>query len=308
MATNEIRTEPLTSANLPEAASLWPDRVGYSTAEFGRALGAATTLLREQRAIGTVFRVGSVARAFGMSAFVRSQFADEYLQEPHPQVGKRLLLETAASRSPVLSHKEVGRGNAEGGLDLIVVGTHIAARANADRWELFGTLLQSFIQVHAGYRLRRIINEVFGDADVADVRAAGVFTVAAEFDGIGAGSLKSLVATLTIEEAVERRSTLLPMFLYRPPRLHLNATEQELLRAALEGGTDEALAAKCGVSLSGIKARWTRIQQKASRHLAEPSEHMRPRRNGRGRGAQTRHILLRYVRNNPSELTPYSHS
>lgn len=306
MAPGEILNEPLTWENLPEAIPLWPDRPLYSDAEFMRAMESAATLLRQRRAIGTLFRVGSQPRALGMSVFVRRSFADDYLKSPHPQLGKRVLLDAFAAHSPVLTQKEVGRSNFSGGLDLVVAATNLDATTTADRWQLFGTIFQCFIHAHAGYRLRRILHEVFGSANIDDVRVAGVFTKVAEFRNTGsARALCSLLGTLTIDEAIERRSTLLPMFLYRPPRMHLSASDQELLLAALEGGTDETLAARIGISTSGVKARWTRIQQKASKSIPEqfPCAQRAPR--GSARGAQIRHIILRYVRNNPSELTPY---
>jgi hypothetical protein len=93
------------------------------------------------------------------------------------------------------------------------------------------------------------------------------------------------------------------MFLYHPPRMLLRSPEQELLLAALVGGTDEALATRLGISLSGVKARWSRIHAKAAKQIAEllPAR----KREGAARGGQIKHIILRYVRDNPSELTPY---
>jgi hypothetical protein len=97
----------------------------------------------------------------------------------------------------------------------------------------------------------------------------------------------------------------LPMFVYSPPVIRFTEAERELLRIAISGGTDEWMSSHLGLSLSAVKARWIRIQERAMRRLPELfAGSPAASRPGR-RGAQTRHILLHYVRRMPCELTPY---
>jgi hypothetical protein len=129
--------------------------------------------------------------------------------------------------------------------------------------------------------------------------------VVGQFDDIVPG-LKSVVGMLTRERAVAQTSVMMMAFDYDPPQLRLTAAERELLTAALDGATDDALARRLGVPLTSVKARWTRIEQRAVCHCPELFRHVPSPRHADKRGAQTRHLVLEYLRANPSELTPYA--
>jgi hypothetical protein len=211
MPASDIHTEPLTPANLREAIPLWPDRAAYRADEFARVLESASTLLAQKRARGVLIRQRGRVRGVGMSVFTHRAFTDAYLRQPHAQLGKRILLEAPAPVWPVLTVRDIGYGNAHEWLDLAVTMTELRPETPEDRWRLLGGIIQSFMDVHAGYRLRRIVNEVFGTQSIEDVRAGGSFATLQFFDNIdGRSSLCSLLATITLEEAVERRSLFLP--------------------------------------------------------------------------------------------------
>jgi hypothetical protein len=118
--------------------------------------------------------------------------------------------------------------------------------------------------------------------------------------------MRSLVGTVTREQAAAWSNPILALFTYSPPKLRFTAPEQRLLSEALAGGTDETLSAHLGIPLSAVKARWTRIQERVMRFAPDLFANLRvaPHRD-RGRGVQTRHLILRYLRDHPSELTPY---
>jgi hypothetical protein len=138
------------------------------------------------------------------------------------------------------------------------------------------------------------------------VARGGSFTEVRQFDlhEPGGQVISSGVFVLDREDAVARRSPLLPLFTYSPPRVWFTPPEQQLLRAALSGMTDEGLRMKLGVATSTVKARWTRIQQRVSARLPELRAHL-SKGPANGRGPQIRHLILDYVRRNPSELTPH---
>ena len=74
------------------------------------------------------------------------------------------------------------------------------------------------------------------------------------------------------------------------------------------GFTQEELATIAGLSVHAVKATWTRVL----RRIAEKdgllcSRIGALRGDGPRRGAQVRHLIVEYVRHNPSELTPYAH-
>jgi hypothetical protein len=117
--------------------------------------------------------------------------------------------------------------------------------------------------------------------------------------------MRSLLGTVTREQAAARTSPMLALFAYSPPRLHFTPAEQRVLSEALGGAVDETLSARLGIPLSAVKARWTRIQERVVRYAPELVAAVRHGR-GYGRGNQRRHLILNYVRDHPSELTPYA--
>ncbi len=177
-----------------------------------------------------------------------------------------------------------------------------------DAWPLLlGTLLANFIDVHRGYHMARLFGETFGADGVDIVTRSGAWATLypSDLTTRDGEMLPSAVYSLTRAQARAQWSPLLPMFAYSPPRILFTHPERELLQAALSGGTDDVLAARLGVAVSAVKARWMRIQHR----VLDRAPHLMPKSDAvhasGARGAQTRHVLLEFVRNNPAELTPY---
>jgi DNA-binding NarL/FixJ family response regulator len=90
------------------------------------------------------------------------------------------------------------------------------------------------------------------------------------------------------------------VFQYRPPRLELAQSHREILRPALEGMTDEEIAATLFLSLSAVKKRWSAIYDHVS---AKGVAAGLPPCEGK-RGPERRRVLLEYLRWHPEELNP----
>jgi DNA-binding CsgD family transcriptional regulator len=296
---------PLTSETLPLCVPLWVDRIAYQPRDFERAVANAGRLLGEERALGAMIVERGHVRAFGVSAFANPRFLDEYLSNPDPQIGKRLLLGAYEPNTHlVLTLDEIARGNRKGGLHLVILNAS-HDRASPQAPAAFGRMVQAFMDTHRGYRIERMVTEAFIPDAVLNIESAGS-EIVRRFGEIRPGTgLLSAVAVLTRAQAIERKTVLLPAFTYEPPRLHLTPAEQQLLRAALDGETDEGLSRKLGISVSSVKARWTRIQQRIVKHAPELVARVPPR-IGDHRGASFRHLVMDYLRKNPSELTPYA--
>jgi hypothetical protein len=115
-----------------------------------------------------------------------------------------------------------------------------------------------------------------------------------------------MLGVLTREDAIARHYAMLPLFAYSPPRIGFTPGEQRLLRAALSGGTDHALSVRLGTSVSSVKAGWTRILQRAGSRIPRLFDDVPAPLRANCRGTQIRHLILAYVRANPSELTPHA--
>jgi hypothetical protein len=301
----QIDSVPLTADNVTLCAPLWGGRETYRQGELARVLAAASTLLRQHRAVGAVIREDEVVRGFGLTTFADEALVESYLEDPHPHIGRRLLLEAADPRSrSVLAIDQIAARNAGGGLQLVVVNTAYDPAAS-DPDMVLGRMIGAFHETHRGYRLARIVNEVFGGAAMSADATARSYDVRCVFElDTPAGPLRSLVGTLTREQAARWRHPFLAMFAYSPPRLMFTRAEQELLAEALVGATDETLGERLDIPLSAVKARWSRIHGRFARFAPELLHHVAL--PDHGRGVQTRHLILHYIRQHPSELTPYA--
>ena len=303
---------PLTGDHLPRCTPMWGGRELLSTSQLCAASETLGRLLTSGRVRGRLFvdEHGEVC-AFGCSAFVSTPFADAVVAQPRQLFGSHLLL-AADVDAIVLDDDAVASGNAGRGLDLVVLSQGYRLRTNdaaAEFTTVLGTMIHAFVETHLGYNIERIVNEVFGEEGMAaiDSAAAGGLDLLARFHpGVDAGVREaSLIWTLTRAQAQARRSLLLPMFLYAPPRLGFTTAERALLRSALGGRTDRESAVELGIALTAVKARWTRILARAADQVPALLDGPTQRRQGAARGAQVRHRLLDYLRRHPSELTPY---
>jgi hypothetical protein len=308
-----LSTVPLTADNIGRCTSLWGGREGLSSAALATAVRTAAALLSTGRARGRVFidDDGEV-RAFGCSTFVTRACADAILAHPAQLFGTTLLRDPSLDRL-VLDERSVARGNSGDGLDLLVLSQGYAlgtsAPEGAEFYPILGAMMHAFVETHRGYNVNRIVNEVFGaeGMEAITAAAAGGLDIAARFETrVPSGvPLRSLCWTLTRADAQQRRSLLLPMFLYARPRLRFTPSEQALLRSAIRGCTDRESTVALGIPITAVKSRWTRIHERVADELPALLPRSSSSARAESRGSQSRHLILDYVREHPSELTPY---
>jgi len=274
--------------------------------ELQPVLEGAALLLRERRGLGAIVLEDGEPRAFGMTTFADEALIDAYLAEAHPHLGRRLLLDALNPHSSsILQLHQIGERNAGRGLQVVVVNCNMHP-ATRDPGAVLGAVIAANFHVHRGYRIARYLNEVYGEMNVSIIESSRSYEIRRIFElPVGDGTIRSLVGTVTREQATAWSNPLLALFAYSPPRLRFTPPEQRLLSEALAGVTDETLSARLGVPVSAIKGRWSRIQERVMRLAPElfPNVPEAPRR---GRGVQTRHLILQYLREHPSELTPYA--
>lgn len=301
-----LRSLRLTPDRLADCEPLWGDRSFCTAEEFASTQQTARALLASRRARGTiVIDEEGRPRFFGLTIFASTHAVEQALEDAVPRLGASLL--HGPHRDAVLDLEDIGRGNASEGLDLVVCAQGYAMNgAGEDEWgALLGTLLQQFHDVHRGFRLRRVVGQVFGTEGADVVVRSGVYPdvrLTRSIDRHGDDIVSALFA-LTHQQAIAGCSALLPMFSYFPPRIFFTGPEQAVLREALEGATDVQIAARLGIGVAAVKARLTRAYERMQARLPG----ILPQRvtHDTARGAQVRHLVLDFVRDNPSELTPY---
>jgi hypothetical protein len=299
-----LSVTPLTSNDVAALARLWPDRVAFGDAQFTTALKTCSQLFDDDRAVGVKVLEDERLSAFGISVFLRPEFVETYLGAPHPLLGKRLLLDP----HPIALRSDIAEGNAADGLPLFVLAASFDVTA-LNATAALGLIMQATMDLHRGYRIERFMNEAVGDANIDFLNSAGVFDFVQRFDEALPGTaLRSAMFMLTRERAFVRKSPILPLFVYNPPRVLFTPSEQAVLRAALDGAPDDVISTRLRIPISATKARWTRIHERVAARLPSLIHPVAPAQDAAHRGPQVRHLILAYVRDNRSELTPYAHT
>lgn len=250
----------------------------------------------------------------GVSVFVSDAFLHEIKTPPLSWIGPEIVHRISRRDSPVLTDRQLREANTRGGLNL--VGWHaVTSIENARRVEVLNFIFGSFIELHRGF----LIKELIGQAD----SPMGVEAIANSGGGFFDPALGRFIDSLPAspEEIVniphvmgETREMAFAkpwllgtsMFSYQRPVFAFRRSEQRLLAAALQGGTDEDLAEELDVSLSFVRRTWLSIYGRVGTCLpgffAEELNE-----NGRsGRGKRKKYRLLAYVRDHPEELRPLS--
>ncbi len=254
-----------------------------------------------------VRRVGA-----GVSIFVSDDFLAELKIPPFFWVGPELIRRVIRGNSPLLSNKEMRQANANGGLNLL-------AWIAALDVEHFGSvdanpaMFSAFVSEHRGFLLKEIVGQgVSLEALEGAIRSGGLF-----FSPVDGRYVESLdkpldevfaapyLIGLTRELAMARVGTWIgSLFVYQPPQFGFRPSEQRLLLAALEGGTDDSLAKMLGVSLSAVKKTWRTIYGRVTAKSPGLIPDQVPEELSSERGKEKKQRLLAYLREHPEELRP----
>ncbi len=162
-------------------------------------------------------------------------------------------------------------------------------------------LANSFSELHAGYRFKRVFIELIDGQDHKWAGAVPFMRIHAAYPG-GTRAL-AMIEKSNLEA---NDATVLAQHFSCPlPRLFLRASDQELLLAALHNPTDEWLTRELGLTREAVKRRWSVLFERIDSAMPELFESFKTD-HLRVRGPQKRHVVLAYVRNHPQELRPFA--
>lgn len=250
----------------------------------------------------------------GVSVFVSDAFLREIKTPPFFWIGPEIVRRISRGDSPVLSDRQLREANTRGELNLI--GWHaVTSVENARRVEVLNFVFGSFIELHRGFFIKELIGQADSPMGVEGIaNSGGGFFDAAlgRFVDSLPACPEQIVNTLHVMGETREMAFAKPwllgtsLFSYQRPVFAFRRSEQRLLAAALQGGTDEDLAEELGVSLSFVRRTWLSIYDRVGTCLPEFfAEELNE--NGRsGRGKRKKYRLLAYVRDHPEELRPLS--
>jgi hypothetical protein len=291
--------------------------MGHELAGWDRAIEAWRWLLRNKRLTNCIIESPELAggrriAAFGATVFVSRAFADAEIAEPRPGTTARMIESIAAGRPVVLSKPQVRAANTRGGLDLLALySTWRKGLPPGQVTQVRVLLAEIGLMQHAGYRLRRVLQELPDSSHIQAAREWRVFRFL-EYRKLPQAASRNpsnpdrALAVAEMEDALSNPGSVAAMlFNYREPVLKLRESHQALLEAALGGLTDEELAATLGLKIAAVKKRWASVFQ----HIAQVKPGLLPKLIESGaadkRGRQKRHHLLAHLRDHKEELRPF---
>ena len=246
-------------------------------------------------------------QGFGASAFVADHFVDEFLAARRNYLDAALYEHIIDGPSPVLSEAQVAEANSGEGLNLVVLNyglrDHDVSNPSTQRVLQLGTT--AFYTLHAGYKIKTILNEVFSD-EAAQYMKAGGFHLQ-DTSAAAAVSANSRVPQLFAlrREWVQRGviDPLSALFYPSQPQIGFSRAEQRVLVHALLNRSDAEIADELGLSLDGVKKTWRRIYDRVSRQLPYLIADER-KSGGAGRSTEKRRHVLDHLRAHPEEVRP----
>jgi DNA-binding CsgD family transcriptional regulator len=249
----------------------------------------------------------------GLSVFVTDAFVDEILEHPRPYLAETFFDRMVEGRSPVLSRSEERAANSSSGLNVLVV--HFGRRDPDMAHERARRVLQAgsaaFYFAHAGYRVKTLVNEVFGGQEAQYMNAGG-FQMIEAFRKPSRPELAGVLPEHWPYLFAMRREWIAPgavnqlAFLFHPltPQLGLSASEQSVLLRALLNESDQQVAEGAGITVDAVKKTWRRLYERmtlrAPHVLGTEAPGQAP-----GRSTEKRRHLLEYMRTHPEELRPF---
>jgi len=250
-------------------------------------------------------------QGFGASAFVSDQFVDEFLEARCNYLDAALYERIIAGPPPILSESQVAEANSGDGLNLVVLNyglrDHDLSKPSTQRVLQLGTA--AFYSLHAGYRIKTMLNEVFSE-EAAQYMTAGGFhlqnTVSAPAEPLSDDPAPRLFALR--REWVQRGviDPLSALFYPSAPQIGFSPAEQRVLVHALLNRSDAEIAEQLGLSLDGVKKTWRRIYDRVSRRL--PYLIADERKSSGGRSTEKRRHVLDHLRAHPEEVRPIRRS
>lgn len=237
-----------------------------------------------------------------LEVFVTDAFVQEIRQRPRPFLREELIRRELAGRSAVLTLAQAQAANENAGLNLFFLNDPLPPHECPP--VLFHAIDARWGEALYNYRscnLKTITWECYSQQALQMGLSCGMKLFPYP-DGTTQRHPVHLT-TITREEALAQYGThVSQMFIYAPARFSFTLGQQELLRRALMGETDEELAGALYLSLSAVKKRWFSIYDRVyatDPRLLPTEDDVR-----QARGAEKRRHLLRYVRSHPEELHP----
>ena len=292
---------PRYGAAIEHLGTVWRNYLGSS---------ALFSIVSEETGPGTAVRlIGSY-----IASFVSDDFALDLIKPPLKWIGPELVNRCIHGQAPVLTDAEVRQFNSTTGVNILIWPT--ATRADFENLpELIQGTQVIFFDAYRGFNIKRLQAQATYPLEIAmAVNSGGWFLRNAPSvhlqsfeEPVESMFLQPHMLEVTKEMAAKQPGSWANLFFaYRKPVIGFTPSEQRLLSAALQGGTDGELSDLLGVSLSAVKKMWASIYLRVqSRKPFDLKIELDESVDG-DRGKEKKQKLLVFLREHPEELRPYS--
>lgn len=250
--------------------------------------------------------------AFAQAVFVTDDFARTLHEGLTPWVCGHLTRSLTDGFFPLLSFKEICAAQVGDGLTGVITNWFVATPCLSEREAIRvqDYLHRGFAIFWRGYNLKEVLVETTGPNARCEAMCAGfqVLTSYEEFQKSHPESPCACLLHLTRQMVLDQHGWLVNGgFAYQKPQFGFGFTlrEQEMLRWALTGADDAELARMLCLSIWMIRKRWQDIYQRVEEQAPDLLPHAGDAKCGaqaRGRGAEKRGALLRFLDARPEEL------
>jgi DNA-binding CsgD family transcriptional regulator len=214
--------------------------------------------------------------AFGALVFVADDVVARLLAVGRPYLSRAIV--DAARRDGgyggVLSGSLIRRHNSGSGLNVVVLhcAEIVSAYSDDQRGRIRKRLTETLIKAVAGFNIKEIIFEFFGNHDLPYLLNAG-FNHRTDYAAAFAGQARvppaqtwPHVVGLRRDEVQEKFGTrIAELFNITTRRFHFTERERVILSLAHQGMTDIEIAAKLGVGRNVVLMRWRAIFERVER-------------------------------------------
>ena len=314
-----FRVRSGTQADLPYCVELLPAGFRVQVAVRERLVDLwAGLLASEARAFAVVEDLERVfpenIEGFGLSVFVNDRFVEEIRAKPRPQVAALLYERLLEGKQVVLTARELAASNATTGINILSLHFGLRNHDLTDPRTVQALTAGSagFLFFHGGYRIKAILNEVFGMQAVQYMQAGG-FQLVHDFQKTSPATFAEAPPDhypyffMLLREWVEPGAVnpLSQLFHPQQARILFSATERRVLERAMLNQSDGSIADDLGMSSNAVKKVWRSIFDRVGRrapYVIPRGERSFPT----GRGQEKRRHLLDYLRTHLEEIRPAS--
>jgi DNA-binding CsgD family transcriptional regulator len=298
---------------------LTTERLLYDRVQLSALRFLWSSILKTSSGVGAIIaeaRAPSRVLHFSFAVFVTDARAEDYRRLVKPKIAYSMAAELLAGGRPFLSADEIARANAGPGLNMVVTNYGHAALEQKPLERLRAAMYENTHRTLSFWNLRSYTNEVYNLNSHREGKEMGEalgFLVGRytkeQLDDAGIREeSEPWLWYATRRHAIDRPAgmSVAMLFLnFTRPQLGLSAQEQGLLKLALSGHTDEAIAEIAGASLSTIKKRFRAIYEKVQiANSTSTTIQIAVSADG-ARGTESRRNLLNFLRTHPGELRPY---